>query len=340
MPRKSQDTLAEATNTIDVFAPARLHFGFLDLNGNLGRRFGSIGLTLDGIGTRIRLTARNLQDTEENVPYRARDLLATLVDRMEAGGKWRLSIGEAIPEHVGLGSGTQLGLAIAASLAAALGRPSDARTLAPLVERGARSGIGVGAFDLGGFLIDGGKGETEAPAPIVARAEFPAEWRLILIFDNVRRGLSGEAERNAFRTLPPFPAEAAAHLCRLALLRLLPGLAERDFAAVAESIGEINARVGDHFAPAQGGRYASTRVGEIIAFLRAAGFAGVGQSSWGPTGFVLVEDDARARRLYDHLTNRIGDDSALSFRVCSGRNRGAEIDRHEHAPDRMRAAPK
>jgi beta-ribofuranosylaminobenzene 5'-phosphate synthase len=327
MPRQSQDHPAAATNTIDVFAPARLHLGFLDLNGALGRRFGSIGLTLDGIGTRIRLTADDPRDRSEPVSDRARDLLAALVDRMDAGGTWRLSIGEAIPEHIGLGSGTQLGLAIAAALAAALGRPSDARTLAPLVERGARSGIGIGAFDLGGFLVDGGKGEIEAPAPIIARAEFPAEWRVVLIFDSARRGLSGDAERSAFRDLPPFPAEAAAHLCHVALLRLLPGLVERDFTAVAQSVGEINARVGDHFAPAQGGRYANARVAEIIAYLAAAGFAGVGQSSWGPTGFALVEDESRARRLYDQLTNRFGDDSTLSFKVCRGRNRGADIDR-------------
>jgi beta-ribofuranosylaminobenzene 5'-phosphate synthase len=327
MPRQSRDHPTAATNTIDVFAPARLHLGFLDVDGALGRRFGSIGLTLDGIGTRIRLTADESPDVPAAVPDRAGDLLAALVDRMNAGGKWRLSIGEAIPEHIGLGSGTQLGLAIAAALAAALGLPSDARTLAPLVERGARSGIGIGAFDLGGFLVDGGKSEIEAPAPIVARAEFPATWRLVLIFDSARRGLSGSAERNAFRDLPPFPAEAAAHLCHVALLRLLPGLVEQDFAAVARSVGEINARVGDHFATAQGGRYASPRVAEIIAFLGAAGFAGVGQSSWGPTGFVLVEDELRARSLYDQLTSRFGDDSALSFQVCGGRNRGADIDR-------------
>jgi beta-ribofuranosylaminobenzene 5'-phosphate synthase len=295
------------------------------LNGALGRRFGSIGLTLDGIGTRIRLSDGDASGAP--VPSRAGDLLASLVSRLQAGNRWRVAVDEAIPEHVGLGSGTQLGLAVAAALAAALGRPTDARTLAPQVERGARSGIGIGAFDLGGFLVDGGKGEIEAPAPIIARAEFPAAWRIILIFDRTRRGLSGEAERNAFRDLPSFPVEAAAHLCHLALLRLLPGLVERDFAAVAQSVGEINARIGDHFAPAQGGRYASARVGEVIAFLAAAGHAGVGQSSWGPTGFVLVENEADARRLYDQLSNRFVADSALSFRVCSGRNRGAEVTR-------------
>src|SRR5258708_30309614 len=38
-----------------VFAPARLHLGFLDLDGGLGRRFGGLGLTIDGFGTPLRL---------------------------------------------------------------------------------------------------------------------------------------------------------------------------------------------------------------------------------------------------------------------------------------------
>src|SRR5260370_13087261 len=38
-----------------VFAPARLHLGFLDLDGGLGRRFGGLGLTIDGFGTRLRM---------------------------------------------------------------------------------------------------------------------------------------------------------------------------------------------------------------------------------------------------------------------------------------------
>ncbi len=36
-----------ADGAVRVEAPARLHFGFLDLHGGLGRRFGSIGLAID-----------------------------------------------------------------------------------------------------------------------------------------------------------------------------------------------------------------------------------------------------------------------------------------------------
>ena len=34
-----------------VRAPGRLHLGFLDPSGTLGRRFGSLGLTIEGFET-------------------------------------------------------------------------------------------------------------------------------------------------------------------------------------------------------------------------------------------------------------------------------------------------
>ena len=53
------------------------------------------------------------------------------------------------------------------------------------------------------------------PPPITARLPFPEAWRLLLILDPGREGVSGRAETVAFRELPPFPAERSAHLCRL-----------------------------------------------------------------------------------------------------------------------------
>ena len=39
-------------NTIQIIAPARLHFGFLELNNNNGA-FGGIGLSIDKFNTKI-----------------------------------------------------------------------------------------------------------------------------------------------------------------------------------------------------------------------------------------------------------------------------------------------
>src|SRR5260221_11827542 len=53
MRTQSSDVAQAPCEAVEVFAPARLHLGFLDLNGGLGRRFRRLGLTLDGIGTRL-----------------------------------------------------------------------------------------------------------------------------------------------------------------------------------------------------------------------------------------------------------------------------------------------
>jgi len=331
MSRQSRDPDGAACAAVEVEAPARLHLGFLDLDSTLGRRFGSIGLAIDGIATRLRVVSGGPARREDG---RLSELVARLSSCFGLAAPVAATLEEAIPQHVGLGSGTQLRLAAAAALAALAERPDGARDLATFVERGARSGIGIAAFETGGFLVDGGKSSEEAPAPIVARAEFPPGWRLVLVLDAERRGLSGAAERAAFAALPAFPAAAAARLCHVALLRLLPGLAEADFAAVADAVGEINARVGDHFAAVQGGRYASPRVAAVLDWLGRNGFRGTGQSSWGPTGFVLVPDEAEAAALCRRLEASFANTGALTFRVCGGRNRGAIIREIAAAPRR------
>jgi predicted sugar kinase len=42
---------------VSVFAPARLHMGFIDLSGSLDRHFGSIGIALNEHATRLSLTS-------------------------------------------------------------------------------------------------------------------------------------------------------------------------------------------------------------------------------------------------------------------------------------------
>ncbi len=45
--RSADPSLRAHPGAVRVIAPARLHLGFLDLNGGLGRLFGSIGLAID-----------------------------------------------------------------------------------------------------------------------------------------------------------------------------------------------------------------------------------------------------------------------------------------------------
>ena len=235
-----------------VTAPARLHLGFLDLDGALGRRFGSLGLTIDGLSTRISLGLAPAFDvTGVGELVRARSLVEALAAAWNLPPA-RITIEATIPAHTGLGSGTQLALALGVGLARLAGRGTTAREVAQLLERGRRSGIGLGAFEQGGFLLDGGRADDGQPPPIIARLPFPDGWRLLLIFDGERQGLHGTSETGAFGSLPPYPPELAAQLCRLVVMRLLPGLATADLGAVGAAIGEVQARVGDYFAAGPG----------------------------------------------------------------------------------------
>ncbi|MFD0935973.1 GHMP kinase, partial [Methylobacterium trifolii] len=56
MPEAPDRNADAPVSAVEVEAPARLHFGFLDLHGGLGRRFGSIGLAIDAPA--VRLAAR------------------------------------------------------------------------------------------------------------------------------------------------------------------------------------------------------------------------------------------------------------------------------------------
>ena len=55
------------TASVTVTAPARLHLGFLDLNGGLGRRFGSIGLAIGGLQTRLTISVAERSERVEIV---------------------------------------------------------------------------------------------------------------------------------------------------------------------------------------------------------------------------------------------------------------------------------
>lgn len=311
---------------VKVATTARLHMGFLDMNGNLGRRFGSIGLALEHPAT--KLEASRVSDFEAFGPGAQRALACAQRFAKLAGlpAGARLTLDEAVPEHAGLGSGTQLALAVGVALARLYGLPLTPREIAALTARGARSGIGIGAFEKGGLLLDGGRGAQTVVPPLVARLDFPENWRVLLIFDQDATGVHGGYEVEAFRTLPDFPAEVSADLCRRVLMQALPAVAEQDLPAFGEAIHEIQCRVGDHFAAAQGGgRYTSAAVGGVLEWLREQGVACVGQSSWGPTGFAVLENESAAQRMLDLLETRCAGQKELRFILCRARNQGSEV---------------
>jgi beta-RFAP synthase len=159
---------------------------------------------------------------------------------------------------------------------------------------------------------------------LLARYNFSEHWRILLILDASQPGIHGEEERTAFNELPVFSENLAAHLCRSVLMQAMPALVEQDLNAFGTSIRELQAHVGDYFAPAQGGRYASKHVGAVLQKLEAMGVACYGQSSWGPTGFAVFETAEEAHKYMLQLKITFTEPN-LTWVICSANNNGAEI---------------
>ena len=316
---------AQRPASVTVAIPARLHLGFLDLNGSLGRRFGGIGLAISDLKTAVTVRRALRDEAAGSDAERARRHTDVMREYLGIDDTLHVSVDAAVPPHAGLGSGTSIALAVAAAVRALHAMPLDIDSDALRLGRGARSGLGVGLFRDGGLVVDGGRGPATRVAPIIARLPFPDEWRVLVLLDSTRQGAHGRDEIEAFAALPVFPEQVAAHLCRLVLMKALPAIAERDLAVFGAAIGELQQRLGDYFSSAQGGsRYTSPQVAACLDLLASEGARGIGQSSWGPTGFAFAESQVEADRLAS-IARGDARHEGLDIRVCKGLNRGAEI---------------
>ena len=313
-----------------VTVPARLHLGFLDLNGGLGRQFGGVGLAIDHFRTSLIMQIAKHADVSGPESERVRQYLYTMERSLGHIGAHAVKVLQTVPAHAGLGSGTQLALAVASGIRRLHNLPLEIEDDALRLGRGARSGIGVGLFHRGGLVVDGGHGDggpgrQSRVAPIVSHLPFPEHWRILVILDPQRDGVHGHDEASAFATLAPMPEIDAAQICRLVLMKALPALAEQDIVSFGGAIKELQTRLGNYFARTQGGAgFTSSAVASVLAALDAAGAHGIGQSSWGPTGFAFASSMEEAERLAK-LASKHPAARGLNIQVCSGLNRGAEI---------------
>jgi beta-RFAP synthase len=312
-------------SSVSVIAPARLHMGFIDLSGSLGRHFGSIGVALNEHATRLSVTHAEQRVINGPSEQRADQCLTMLCKALNVSDKVNIQIETAIPEHIGLGSGTQMSLAIGTALNELYHLKLSVREIASLMDRGLRSGIGIGIFEQGGLVVDGGRGENTIIPPVIAHFDIPSEWRFILVFDERGQGLHGQQEIQAFKKLPPFPQHEASRLCYLLLMQGLPALAENDIVGFGEVISELQQSVGEHFSVAQGGVFTSPEVTKAMHWLQQQGAVAIGQTSWGPTGFCAIDGVALAESITEQARKTFAQSSHLSFVAASARNRGGEV---------------
>lgn len=315
------------SRSVHVRTPSRLHFGMFSFGRPETRQFGGVGAMVEAPGLELSVGPAASFCTSGPLAERAVRYAESLRKHgwFDALPACRVDVRCAPRQHVGLGSGTQLALAVAAGLNAFVGGPARATAdLALAVGRGERSAIGSHGFARGGFLIEEGKAAGEAIAPLATRAALPAEWRFVLVCPAGEEGLSGDAERRAFERLPSVPVDATERLWHHAWHDLLPAALAGDARTFGEALFCFGHEAGLCFATRQHGAYASPRVAALVERLRAWGIAGVVQSSWGPTVAALTSDAAEAEALVERL-RRDADLGELDVVVTAPNNEGAVI---------------
>lgn len=300
------------SKAVFVEAPARLHFGVLDLRGDLGRRFGGIGAAVPAPS--LLLEARRAAELAAEGPDAARALefARRFAAHHRIDARVHLCVHRVIPPHAGLGSGTQLALAVARAVAELYDLPADVTALARAVGRGRRSAIGTWTFAFGGFVLEGGRRSgDDRVAPLLARLPIPESWRAVVVVPRGKPGLAGDEEAAAFARLPPPAAREVERVAHLVLMQLLPALAAADLASFGAALAELQRLTGGWFAAAQGGAFAPGETGDWVERLRTWGAVGVGQSSWGPTVYGIVDGPAPARALAGRVRGVLGPGGAI-----------------------------
>jgi beta-ribofuranosylaminobenzene 5'-phosphate synthase len=318
-----------------VVAGARLHFGFLNLSLANERLYGSLGVGLDS--PRVVVTAEAAEGVHCDHAT-AREYARRAVDLLDVRGA-DVTVEAELPRHVGLGSGTQLALSVLAAVARAHERAPRVRDRSPRLGRGGRSGVGVAAFERGGFVLDSGhpterftadrpaRGEWSVPA-VAARHAVPDDWQFVVVLPDAEPGRSGDDEEGTIRSVveradPAIADEIAAVVTR----RVLPAIAEGDPEAFGAAVAEVGRLNGAWYADEQGGVYRPP-VGELVSRLTdSPAITGAGQSSWGPAVYAMTtESRADAAREAAHAalsTAGVGGDVVVS----EPRNRGARVER-------------
>lgn len=309
---------------LKIKTPSRLHFTLIDMNASKGRVDGGIGLTLDN--PVINITAEKsdiieVTGTGEHIERMWKSAAALLPE----GEGIRINIEKDYSSHIGLGSGTQAALAAGMAVNRLFDLGLSVYEIAVKVGRGGTSGIGVAAFETGGFILDGGHKFSEKmdflpsaasrlpPAPVLLRRDFP-EWDIVVAIPE-QKGASMKNEVNIFQKECPVPLREVEELSHIILMQLLPSLVEEDIVTFGRGINTIQ-ELGFKKREVELQKASAG----LMQVLREGGAYGAGMSSFGPTVYAFGEDAGNLKKIACEFLGENGQ----AF-ITKARNKGAII---------------
>ena len=326
-----------STLTHRISTPSRLHFTLIDMNGELGRVDGSLGLSIQYPGVSFEFGPHDQTVVRGGVPTEqelVQEEIAQSSKILQVEPCIEVAIHQMIPPHQGLGSGTQTRLAVLCALNQrfALGYPRS--KLGAMSRRGGTSGIGINAFRNGGLLLDGGHSvsgqkKSFAPSrfatkagqpPLLMRADFPRTWGIVLFIPCRHQGLSGQDELDFMIANTPIPLDEVQATSHIILMRLLPALRELDletFGACVNAIQDVGWKrrhwIRSDIAPLQFVR----SVFDATAEIQGSGLSSTGATIFGFFDATKFSDDEVTLSLRRELSDN---EAAPGQVVCTRAN--------------------
>ncbi len=306
-----------------IKTPSRIHMTLIDLNGSIGRVDGGVGITLEEPS--IDITAEKSDIVEVIGDPDLKDRMEKACEMVCPGKGISINIERSYWNHIGLGSGTQAALAAGTAISKLYGQDISPRDIAIKVGRGGTSGIGIGSFEKGGFLLDGGHrmisknaflpssySKGVPPAPLLLNYDFP-DWDIVLAIPPTK-GAYDIYEKDIFANECPIPIKEVEKISHIILMQMLPAILEKDLETFGKAINSIQ-EIG--FKKRELDHQWGTR--ELMSVMREAGSPCAGMSSFGPTVYAITDSP-----------NKVASAVKRSHHECAiiktkARNKGAEI---------------
>lgn len=313
-----------------IKSPSRLHLGLIDMNGSYGRLDGGIGLTIQnpslllyGESAEKGITidfneGANITDTIKNECIKKiTDAAQKVTDYYDVDEGFYFRVDGAYPPHSGLGSGTQIALSTGKLITEHIGQEANGITLGKITGRGGTSGIGVFAFDHGGFIVDGGHSRKEkdsflpssasvaSPPQLFGRYEFPDEWGVLLVILKSDVSVNGQKEVNIFQEYCPIDRQEVELYSHLIFMNMIPFLLEKDLPCFGNIINKIQT-IGFKKIEVE---LQSENIKRLMAKLTEIGAYAVGMSSFGPTVYSFY--DETNKHIVEEIKEYVGDDGIV-----------------------------
>ncbi|MFW9785996.1 MAG: beta-ribofuranosylaminobenzene 5'-phosphate synthase [Candidatus Heimdallarchaeota archaeon] len=331
--------------SLKITTPCRIHFSLIDENGYTGRVDGGIGLMLDrpNVVFEASNSAKEFK-IESHKYYREsieviNEIAAKVFKKYNISNKnFHFNLKRYFPSHVGLGSKTQLSLAIATAITRL--KNIDHLThkdLTMLVERGGTSGIGWKGFETGGFILDGGhdfgtgkekqtflpsSASTSAnPALTIFRHKIPENWRFVLVIPNVKKGAYGDEEISVFQNYAPIPRSEVNEVSHQVIMKILPGIIKNDLICFGQGLKRIQ-NIGFKKIEIE---LQHQIVKDLLIFFEEYELKAYGMSSFGPSVVAIVESDTEAEDLLREVQKNQKNGGGHIY-ICKPNNTGAKIE--------------